>query len=95
MTKDQLARILVVREWHRMACPSCGGDETLIAREWSFYPVPLPLEAGDLRLDVQMRCRACEELIRLRVYELIDELQIRLAPDDPQSDAAALNVTDL
>jgi hypothetical protein len=94
MTKDQLAQIVRARQWQR-TCPSCGGDDTLIARECAFYPLALPLEAGMLRLDVQMGCRACEQLVRLCVYEQADEVCIRLALDDPHNDAAALNVTDL
>jgi hypothetical protein len=95
MTKDQLAQIVSARQWQRLTCPTCGGDDTLIARESAFYPLPLPLEAGNLRLDIQMRCQACDTLIRLRVYEQVDEMFIRVAPDDPHGDAAALNVTDL
>jgi hypothetical protein len=95
MTKDQLAQIVLACQWQRLTCPSCGGNDTLIARECAFYPLALPLEAGMLRFDVQMECRACEQMVRLRVYEQADEMFIRLAPDDPHSDAAALNVTDL
>ncbi len=95
MTKDQLAKIVTARQWHRLTCPTCGHDDTLIARECAFYPLPLPLEAGNLLLDIQMHCQACDTLLRLRVYEQVDGMFIRLAPDDPYGDAAALDVTDL
>jgi hypothetical protein len=48
-----------------------------------------------LRLDIQMVCEVCGQLVRLRVYELTDEVLIRVAPDDPRGDAAALGLTDL
>jgi hypothetical protein len=69
-------------------------DDSLTAREPVFYRLALPLEAGDLRLDIQMVCEACSRLIRLRVYEQIDELLIRVAPDAPRGDAAALDLTE-
>jgi hypothetical protein len=94
MTKDQLAQIISARQWQRLACPYCGADDSLTAREYAFYPLTLPLEAGSLRLDIQMACQACAQLVRLRVYEQVDELSIQVAPDDPQGDAAALGLTD-
>jgi hypothetical protein len=95
MTKDQLAQIITARQWQRLTCPCCGMNDTLTARECAFYPLALPLEAGDLRLDVQMCYQACDQLVRLRVYEQVDELSIRVAPDDPHGDAEALGLTDL
>ena len=95
MTKDQLAQIITARQWQRLTCPCCGVDDSLTARECAFYPLALPLEVGSLRLDVQLACQACDQLVRLRVYEQIDELLVRVQPDDPHGDAAALGLTDL
>jgi hypothetical protein len=95
MTKDQVAQIITARQWQRLTCPCCGADDRLTARESAFDPLALPLEAGDLRLDIQMVCEACGKLVRLWVYEQTDEERIRVAPDDPQGDAAALGLTDL
>jgi len=83
------------RQWQRLTCPCCGADDSLTARESAFYPLALPLEAGDLRLDIQMVCEVCSKLVRLQVYEQADEVLIRVAPDDPHGDAAALGLTDL
>lgn len=94
MTKDQLAQYINARQWQRLTCPCCGADDSRIARECAFYPLALPLAAGSLRLDIQMACQACHQLVRLRVYEQVDELCIRCAPDDPHGDAAALGLID-
>jgi hypothetical protein len=95
MTKDQLAQIITARQWQRLTCPYCGADDRLTARECAFYPLALPLEAGNLRLDIQMVCEVCSQLVRLRVYERADELLICVAPDDPHGDAVAVGLTDL
>jgi hypothetical protein len=95
MDAQQLAQIVKVKQFQRLTCPHCQGDETLIAREFSFYPLPLPLAAGRLRLDIQLSCVACGALLRLRVYEVADDVLCRWEDDDPQGDAAALQVTDL
>jgi hypothetical protein len=95
MTKDQVAQIVNARHWQRLTCPCCGADDSLTARELAFYPLALPLDAGDVRLDIQMVCEGYRTLVRLRVYEQIDETLIRLATDDPHGDAAALGLTDL
>jgi hypothetical protein len=42
-----------------------------------------------------MVCEMCSKLVRLRVYEQIDEVLIRVAPDDPHGNAAALGHIDL
>jgi hypothetical protein len=95
MTKDQLAHVLNASQWQRLTCPCCGHDDTLTARESTFYRLALPLCAGDLRLDIQMVCKRCRRMVRLRVYEQIDETLFRLAPDDPHGDATAVGLTDL
>ena len=95
MTTAQLTQIITARQWQRLTCPCCGADDRLTARESAFYPLALPLEAGDLRLDIQMVCEGCRILVRPRANEQTDEVLIRVAPDDPHGDAAALGLTDL
>jgi hypothetical protein len=95
MTADQLAQIVKVQQFQRLTCPDCQGDETLIVRKFTFYPLPLPLQVGHLRLDIKLLCSACSALLRLRVYDVADDVICRWEDDDPEADAAALNVTDL
>jgi hypothetical protein len=78
MTGEQLAQIVTVPQCQRLACPCCGADDRLTARESAFDPLALPLAAGDLRLDIQRMCKVCGKLVRLRVYEQADALLIRV-----------------
>jgi hypothetical protein len=94
MTNHAFDEIMAACQWQRLTCPCCGAAECLTAREVAFYPLALPREAGHVRLDVQLRCRACDQLVRLRVYEHVDGMAVRLHLDDPHGDAAALGLAD-
>ena len=93
MTRDEYSQIIAASQSERLQCPACrnGDAETLLAREVRFYRLPLPLPAGGLRLDIQLHCSACAQLLRLRVYEKRDDFFMQFEGDDPAEAKAILS----
>jgi len=77
--------------FHRLTCPTCDQDDTLIAREFTFYGIPAPRREGDVAIEVQLRCTHCHGRHWLRIVSVIgdegeEHVKVCLGSDDHEAD---------